>query len=126
MDALLQRIRNVDYRFPSHVSVSPEAKDLVGRMLVGDPNERATLQDIMNHPWFAQGLGPEVLAFNDPLVEQSKNEPVTMEIEEEIARIVKEAELPGGRGRYMESVDAMLEGQGDESVEALRMMNETV
>ena len=126
MDALLKRIRNVDYRFPSHVAVSPEAKDLVGRMLVGDPNERATLRDIMNHPWFAVGLGPEVLAFNDPLVEQSKNEPVTMEIEEEIARIVKEAELPGGKGRDMESVDAMLEGQGDESVEALRLMNETV
>lgn len=126
MDALLNRIKAVDYEFPKHVTCSHEAKDLVGRMLVGDPNMRATLQDIMKHPWFTEGLSPEVLAFNDPLVEKSKSEPVTMEIEEEIARIVKEAEVPGGKGRYMETVDAMLEGQGDESVEALRMMNETV
>ncbi len=49
-----------------------------------------------------------------------------MDIEEEIARIVKEAEVHGGKTRYMDSVDAMLEGRGDESVEALRLLNETV
>jgi serine/threonine protein kinase len=126
MDALLNRIKAVDYAFPSHVKCSEEAKDLVRRMLVGNPDQRATLQDIMSHPWFARGLSPEVLAFNDPLVEKSKSEPVTMDIEEEIARIVKEAEVHGGKTRYMESVDAMLEGRGDESVEALRLLNETV
>lgn len=126
MDALLQRIKAVDYSFPSHVKLSEEAKDLVTKMLVKDPDSRATLDEIMDHPWFRQGLSPEVLSFNDPLVEKSKSEPVTMGIEEEIARIVKEAEqVPNMHSPYMEDVDAMLDGH-DESVEQLKLMNETV
>jgi serine/threonine-protein kinase SRK2 len=127
MDALLNRIKAVDYSFPSHVNISDGAKGLVRTMLVGDPSQRATIKDIMDDPWFREGLSPEVLSFNDSLVEQSKGEPVTVEIEEEIARIVKEAEYVPGKGTYMESVDAMLTGgDGDQSVENLRLMNETV
>jgi len=94
-------------------------------MLVGNPHHRATLTEIMQHPWFRQGLSPEVLSFNDPLVEKSKSEPVTADIEEEIARIVKEAEEVPNHSPYMDDVDAMLDGE-DPSVEHLRLMNETV
>lgn len=129
MDALLQRIKAVDYCFPSHVRISDGAKDLVCSMLVGDPSKRATLADIMDHEWFRQGLSPEVLSFNEPLVDKSKSEPVTREIEEEIARIVKEAEdVPNAHVPYMEDVDAMLDDgeDQDQAVEQLRLMNETV
>eukprot|EP00889_Picochlorum_renovo_P000592 jgi/Picre1/27622/NNA_000586.t1 len=109
MDALLQRIKAVDYCFPSHVRISDGAKDLVCSMLVGDPSKRATLADIMEH--------------------ECKSEPVTREIEEEIARIVKEAEdVPNAHVPYMEDVDAMLDDGEDQhqTAEQLRLMNETV
>ena len=36
--------------------VSSECKNLISRMLVTDPNRRATLADIMNHPWMTKGF----------------------------------------------------------------------
>ncbi|KAI9219091.1 kinase-like domain-containing protein, partial [Blastocladiella britannica] len=36
---------------PSHLS--PDAADLVRRMIVPNPQERATMLEIMNHPWLA-------------------------------------------------------------------------
>jgi hypothetical protein len=39
--------------------VSPECKNLISRMLVTDPKNRASLQEIMNHPWMTKGFsGP--------------------------------------------------------------------
>lgn len=34
----------------------PECKNLISRMLVTDPKQRATLQEIMNHPWTTKGF----------------------------------------------------------------------
>lgn len=36
-------------KFPSHVS--PEARDLIGKMLIPDPAKRCKLQTIIKHPW---------------------------------------------------------------------------
>ena len=80
MDALLKRIQAVEYTFPSYVNLSDEAKDLVQRMLIGEPSKRAKLEEVMHHPWFRHGLSPEVLSFNEPLVEKSLSEPVTLEV----------------------------------------------
>ena len=33
-----------------------ECKNIISRMLVVDPRERATLQEIMNHPWMTKGF----------------------------------------------------------------------
>jgi serine/threonine protein kinase len=32
--------------------VSPEAKDLIAKMLEPDPRLRIELEDALNHPWF--------------------------------------------------------------------------
>lgn len=80
LDALLQRIQAVEYSFPPHRNVSPELKDLVSKMLVGDPSRRIPLQQVLQHPWVLQGLSPEVLGFNEPLVARSLAEPVTEEV----------------------------------------------
>lgn len=80
MDALLKRIQAVEYIFPSGRELSPGVKDLIGRMLVADPQKRITLGDVMRHPWFQVGLSPEILNFNDPLVAKSLQEPVTPEV----------------------------------------------
>jgi serine/threonine protein kinase len=94
-------------------------------MLVGDPNKRATLGDIMEHPWFRKGLSPEVLSFNDPLVEKSRSEPVTPEIEQEIARIVEEASEMSGRMNHMDDVDAVIDNDGN-STEDMKAILEQI
>eukprot|EP00890_Picochlorum_soloecismus_P002510 jgi/Picsp_1/325/NSC_00324-R1_snf1-like protein kinase len=125
MEALLNRIKAVEYTFPPHLELSDAAKDLVQRMLVGDPKRRATLGDIMEHPWFRKGLSPEVLNFNDPLVEKSRSEPVTPEIEQEIARIVEEASEMSGRMNHMDDVDAVIDNDGN-STEDMKAILEQI
>ena len=43
---VLQRILVVDYVFPPAVPVSDECKDLISRILVADPNERITIEQV--------------------------------------------------------------------------------
>ena len=44
-----QRVLTADYPMPP---ASPELQDLLRRMLVVDPAQRATIPDIVAHPWF--------------------------------------------------------------------------
>lgn len=46
------------YRLFAHLLTrNPECRALIGRMLVTDPAQRATLAEIMNHPWMVKGFG---------------------------------------------------------------------
>ena len=115
MDVMLKRIQAVDYKFPKDTDVkvlSEGVTDLIKRLLVREPAKRATLNEVMRHPWFQEGLSPEVLSFNDPLVAKSLAEPVKEEVESEIARIVDEAARGGAVGShdaaYMDDVDALI------------------
>ncbi|RSH91012.1 spindle assembly checkpoint kinase [Saitozyma podzolica] len=47
--ATYRRIRSVDLHIPS--SVSPEAADLITRLLRYNPEERLPLSDVLAHPW---------------------------------------------------------------------------
>ncbi|KAL3285301.1 hypothetical protein HHI36_019411 [Cryptolaemus montrouzieri] len=49
----LTMIMDCKYSVPSHVS--PECKDLISRMLVRNPEKRATLTQIAKHPWLEAG-----------------------------------------------------------------------
>ncbi len=55
--ALFERIRAVEYSFPEAAHFRGRAppgeslKGLVRRMLVADPAQRATLAEVMQHPW---------------------------------------------------------------------------
>ncbi|KAI6716926.1 hypothetical protein JHW43_000659 [Diplocarpon mali] len=55
MPALHAKIKKGIVDYPSWLS--PECKNLISRMLVTDPRQRATLQEIMNHPWMIKGFG---------------------------------------------------------------------
>uniref|UniRef100_G3MR81 Aurora kinase n=1 Tax=Amblyomma maculatum TaxID=34609 RepID=G3MR81_AMBMU len=46
------RIRRVDLQFPDHVS--DDAKDLISRLLRKEPRERASLDEVMSHPWITK------------------------------------------------------------------------
>ncbi|KAL7412252.1 kinase-like domain-containing protein, partial [Mrakia frigida] len=51
INLLYKYILNTTLQFPSHISDS--AQDLLLRMLVPEPTERATLREVMAHPWLA-------------------------------------------------------------------------
>lgn len=46
-----KRIVNVDLKFPSKPETSSEAKDLIRKLIVRDPNQRLKLNEIMYHPF---------------------------------------------------------------------------
>jgi len=63
--AVLERILKVEYDFPSRKPVSDELKDLIGKILVADPKQRATLAQVSAHPWFQKGLPAGAGSMND-------------------------------------------------------------
>ena len=50
---MFEKIKRAEYSFEalSWQSVSPEAKDLISKLLVADPAQRLTGEQIMAHPW---------------------------------------------------------------------------
>ncbi|OBT69415.1 CAMK/CAMKL/KIN1 protein kinase [Pseudogymnoascus sp. 23342-1-I1] len=55
MQALHAKIKKGIVEYPSWLS--SDCKNLISRMLVTDPKQRATLHEIMNHPWILKGFG---------------------------------------------------------------------
>lgn len=46
------RIVKVNYQFPSHVS--DDARDLIRKLLVRDPNRRLSLDEVLRHPFITK------------------------------------------------------------------------
>lgn len=68
MPALHAKIKKGLVDYPSWLS--SECKHLMSRMLVTDPKQRATMQEVMNHPWMTKGYnGPpdNYLPVREPL-----------------------------------------------------------
>ncbi|RKP02148.1 hypothetical protein CXG81DRAFT_326, partial [Caulochytrium protostelioides] len=51
--AMFHRIARAEYKWPAGVAVDPLAKDLVGLILVPFPSRRATIPQILAHPFLA-------------------------------------------------------------------------
>ena len=60
-----RKIVNADYEVPGDVPVNPECVDLLLRILVADPAERLSIEDIKMHPWFLRDLPRGALDMND-------------------------------------------------------------
>ncbi|XP_078417072.1 serine/threonine-protein kinase PLK3 [Cetorhinus maximus] len=67
-------IRAVEYTMPSSFSVA--AKDLVGSILKKNPEQRPTLDEIMNHDFFTKGFIPDVLHPSSCLMVPELNSPI--------------------------------------------------
>jgi serine/threonine-protein kinase SRK2 len=50
----------VDYEIPADKQVSDQLRDLLKRMLVADPHQRANLLEIEQHPWFRKDIPPDL------------------------------------------------------------------
>ena len=53
---LFRKIQTANYTMPSFLS--PAAQDLISKILVVDPLERATTAQILNHPWVRESFPP--------------------------------------------------------------------
>lgn len=56
-----KRIRMNAYSFPEHVVISEAAKDLISKILIGDPTLRPNLDDICKHDFFTSCTIPKTL-----------------------------------------------------------------
>ncbi|KAH7920302.1 kinase-like protein [Leucogyrophana mollusca] len=52
VNATYRRIAKVDLRIPSHIS--PEARDLITKLLKYEPEQRLALSDVARHPWITK------------------------------------------------------------------------
>lgn len=66
-------IKAGDYEIPENVS--PDFIDLVGRMLVVDPRKRATVADLLKHPWITNTLKNVPTKYLDSLAVRNFSEP---------------------------------------------------
>ena len=47
-----KKIARVDIKWPAHVT--PDARDLISKLLVKDPASRMKLEDVAKHPWIVK------------------------------------------------------------------------
>ena len=57
MDSMMQRILRMEWSIPADVEVSPECRDLLCKLLVGDPRHRLTMAQIQVGGWACVGGG---------------------------------------------------------------------
>jgi len=51
LQSMYHRIAHVDYKYPSGVEIDKDAKNLISSILKFSPKSRATLDQILAHPW---------------------------------------------------------------------------
>eukprot|EP01026_Neomeris_dumetosa_P035970 TRINITY_DN28930_c0_g1_i8.p1 TRINITY_DN28930_c0_g1~~TRINITY_DN28930_c0_g1_i8.p1 ORF type:complete len:397 (+),score=45.94 TRINITY_DN28930_c0_g1_i8:109-1191(+) len=107
---IIQRIIRVDYKLPPEIQLSTECKDLLSKILVADPDNRYSLQQIMRHPWFQHNLPEGALEFNDFM--QTQPPPKLPHTEEEVMSIVEQARREEG-----EEVNARGGGLSDSTLD---------
>ncbi|KAG1330752.1 serine/threonine-protein kinase SAPK2 [Cocos nucifera] len=107
----LGRILSVQYSIPDYVRVSKECRHLLSRIFVAAPEQRITIPEIKNHPWFLKNLPIELTDEHQNRLQSSDMNTPSQSIEE-IMAIIQEAQKPAespklGGGHFVggDSVD---------------------
>ncbi|KAH7683478.1 Non-specific serine/threonine protein kinase protein [Dioscorea alata] len=90
----IERILSVQYTIPDYVRISAECKHLLSRIFVANPEQRITIQEIKNHPWFVKNLPIELTDEYQANV-RSIDANTPSQSMEEIMSILQEARKPG-------------------------------
>lgn len=112
---VLHRIIKVDYEWPSNSStISPELKDMMTKILVADPKERLTIQQIQQHPWFQKNLPAGSLEYNDYAISLGGSPPQSSrEVDEIIDTVYKSSRKDAARrAGFDEEDDEYMDSQG--------------
>ncbi|XP_045495479.1 SNF-related serine/threonine-protein kinase-like [Colias croceus] len=95
----LTMIMDCKYTIPPHISNS--CKRLIGRMLVREPEKRATLSEIAADPWVTAGEGVTVEDFDTPLVTKQD---LTEEDRQTIIQIMVDGDI-ASKERILEELE---------------------
>eukprot|EP01025_Chloroclados_australasicus_P045338 TRINITY_DN4959_c0_g1_i1.p1 TRINITY_DN4959_c0_g1~~TRINITY_DN4959_c0_g1_i1.p1 ORF type:complete len:397 (-),score=39.02 TRINITY_DN4959_c0_g1_i1:296-1438(-) len=63
---MIRRILKADYFIPSYIKCSLEVQDLLKHLLVVNPKDRYTIQDVKKHQWFLTNLPSGAIEMNSP------------------------------------------------------------
>lgn len=66
------KIKSCYFSFPNSLSISPQAKDLISKILVLDPAERPKIGEIFEHDFFCKNKIPKILPFSSLIVPLSE------------------------------------------------------
>ncbi|KAL4421955.1 hypothetical protein ABPG77_007897 [Micractinium sp. CCAP 211/92] len=94
----VQRILRVQYELPPDVVISDSCIDLIQRIFVKEPEQRITLSEIRQHPWYLVNLPRECQGGGELLQRDMPSQ-----TEDEILAILEAATAPGtavGSGLY--------------------------
>eukprot|EP00879_Flechtneria_rotunda_P002116 GHRR01002298.1.p1 GENE.GHRR01002298.1~~GHRR01002298.1.p1 ORF type:complete len:377 (+),score=117.01 GHRR01002298.1:413-1543(+) len=98
---MMDRIVNMQWSLPAGIEISAECRDLLTRMLVRNPDDRITMEEIHRHPWFIANLPVEAVSMNDSYLNDEDYSNV--QSVEDIRRILSEAQTPGPNKYNFES-----------------------
>ncbi|RCV44506.1 hypothetical protein SEVIR_9G384100v4 [Setaria viridis] len=90
----ITRILSVQYSIPDYVRVSMECRHLLSRIFVGNPEQRITIPEIKNHPWFLKNLPIEMTDDYQQSMQLADMNSSEQSLEEVMA-IIQEARKPG-------------------------------
>lgn len=88
MNAMLRRIAAARFEEPR---CSPELRDLLGKILVREPEGRLDIKGIMQHPWVTKDMASGMLAFNDSFVGAGSKQAASEAVLLDVRALVKEA-----------------------------------
>ncbi|KAN0012296.1 hypothetical protein ACTFIU_007594 [Dictyostelium citrinum] len=81
----MDRLLRGEFKYPSHVILSDDVKDLINRMIVAEPVERATLDEIKTHVWVNKGYDMEP--------DQEYNKKISDRLEKEQQQQIQQSQL---------------------------------
>ena len=69
---------NADYVLPKFLS--PEAKDIISKIFITDPEKRIDIEGLKQHPWYKLHQ-PETQAYNHHTMRRTVNEKLVLKLE---------------------------------------------
>lgn len=120
MAALHAKIKRGEVEYPTWLS--PLCTDLLSKMLVVSPSERATMRDVIHHPWMNKGFDsvvecfvPDRVPLELPLDGEVLNEMVEMSLAKDIDFLRVELEGVLQSPQYLEAVAAWYDARASSS-----------
>uniref|UniRef100_A0A0D9X1M1 non-specific serine/threonine protein kinase n=1 Tax=Leersia perrieri TaxID=77586 RepID=A0A0D9X1M1_9ORYZ len=95
----ITRILSVQYNVPDYVRVSMECRHLLSRIFVANPEQRITIPEIKNHPWFLKNLPIEMTDEYQMSVQMNDINTPSQSLED-IMAIIQEARKPGDGSKF--------------------------
>ncbi|KQK15220.1 serine/threonine-protein kinase SAPK2 isoform X2 [Brachypodium distachyon] len=95
----ITRILSVQYAVPDYVRISMECRHLLSRIFVANPEQRITIPEIKNHPWFLKNLPIEMTDEYQLRLQMVGINAPSQTLEDSMA-IIQEARKPGDGSKF--------------------------